>query len=127
MSLSKVNMIPSRQGKRLGREALATAVERGILAPMMWGKKDTRGTSKPIGQVEWLDQDGNESVTTDGGGIATITYPKAFPKGTLRVSFSSTAATYTKLSPVTAPTASAFTIVGPVGATFTVEWSARGY
>jgi hypothetical protein len=63
------------------------------------------------------------SVTTDGAGAATITFPVAFPSALIAVVFSSTALAYVRLNAVSA---SSFSIVGPLSATFTLHYVAVG-
>ena len=76
------------------------------------------------GQKELLDIDDRVSVTTDGAGAATVTFPQAFRGGIIRVVFSTTALAYVRRSSLAL---TGFTIVGPALATFDVEYNARGY
>jgi hypothetical protein len=75
------------------------------------------------GQAELKDVDECKSVTTDGAGNASIVFPVAFRTECVRVLISSGAATHVK---ITARSKTGFSINGPVGATFLLDYSARG-
>lgn len=68
------------------------------------------------------------SVTTDASGLATVTFPVAFPSAVIAVVVTAqmTSVAAVALSLSTPPTTTAFTVEGPALTTFTVHYIAVG-
>ena len=84
------------------------------------------GTAPALGKMEPLMQCGVSSVTTDAGGLGTITFPNAFPVGLMSVVFVSNSGAGAAAT-LNAITASTFTFNGTALTNTNVFWIAVGW